>query len=476
MDGIRPPGPFMDTAAAGSVPWSAWYADFELYATTIGWSQWDEARQRALLLHCLGQEGRRRYRVAEAAAVPAAVPAAEPAAEPQDAPLSGDTGTGTDSGTDSRVQVKSEDGGMAQCLSLLQHLFDKPRDIMSERVKFRRLRQKTGESTASFITTLREQSRYCAFGALEDEMIRDQFVEGCTSDHLRNRLCAEDHLTLQRLESIAMADDRAVERRRLFGGDDGGQPSRAAAATEPLEVAYTARDKTPAQRPPVDKTKGKFCYACGRRGHVSTDDWCPAKGQKCRRCGTVGHFAVRCPQKPAKEVRAVEPDVVEVLAVNQNDSALQFNVRLDGNWVTMLVDTGAAVSIIPRQLYETALSHRPLLPTTVNLRAYGGSQLVVTGVITASVETEDGRSCQGRLYVVDGGTPLLGRDLQKSLCISTWHGSTVYEVDRQPGRSSDVEAGNDQDSATQRCSCSRTGVRCRRPLEGARLSCFTDDQ
>ncbi|KAF0300427.1 hypothetical protein FJT64_027083 [Amphibalanus amphitrite] len=194
MDGIRPPGPFMDTAAAGSVPWSAWYADFELYATTIGWSQWDEARQRALLLHCLGQEGRRRYRVAEAAAVPAA--------EPQDAPL----------------------------------------------------------------------------------------------------------------------------------------------------------------------------------------------------------------------------------PVNQNDSALQFNVRLDGNWVTMLVDTGAAVSIIPRQLYETALSHRPLLPTTVNLRAYGGSQLVVTGVITASVETEDGRSCQGRLYVVDGGTPLLGRDLQKSLCISTWHGSTVYEM------------------------------------------------
>ncbi|KAF0297636.1 hypothetical protein FJT64_004848 [Amphibalanus amphitrite] len=148
---------------------------------------------------------------------------------------------------------------------------------------------------------------------------------------------------------------------------------------------------------------------------------------------------------------------VEAITINQNDSALQFNVRLDGNWVTMLVDTGAAVSIIPRQLYETALSHRPLLPTTVNLRAYGGSQLVVTGVITASVETEDGRSCQGRLYVVDGGTPLLGRDLQKSLCISTWHGSAVYEVDRQPGRSSDVEAGSDQDSATQSTVQATTG-------------------
>ena len=68
--------------------------------------------------------------------------------------------------------MKSEEGLMAKCLALLQHLFDKPRDAMSERVKFRRLRQGAGESIASFMTKLREQSRYCAFGPLEDEMIR----------------------------------------------------------------------------------------------------------------------------------------------------------------------------------------------------------------------------------------------------------------------------------------------------------------
>ena len=68
MEGIRPPGPFLATAATASIPWSAWYADFELYATAIGWSQWDPARQQALLLHCLGQEGRRRCRVAAEAA------------------------------------------------------------------------------------------------------------------------------------------------------------------------------------------------------------------------------------------------------------------------------------------------------------------------------------------------------------------------------------------------------------------------
>ncbi|KAF0293074.1 hypothetical protein FJT64_009045 [Amphibalanus amphitrite] len=159
-------------------------------------------------------------------------------------------------------------------------------------------------------------------------------------------------------------------------------------------------------------------------------------GQEGRRRYRVAEAAAVPAAVPAAEPQdAPLPGDTGTGTDSGTDSRVQFNVRLDGNWVTMLVDTGAAVSIIPRQLYETALSHRPLLPTTVNLRAYGGSQLVVTGVITASVETEDGRSCQGRLYVVDGGTPLLGRDLQKSLCISTWHGSTVYEVDRQPGRS-----------------------------------------
>ena len=386
MDGIRPPAPFLDTAATASVPWSAWYADFELYAMAIGWSQWDEARQRALLLHCLGQEGRRRYRVAEEAAATAP--------EHRDTtPETDETETETDSGSKPAMQVKSEEGLMAKCLSLLHHLFDKPRDAMSERVKFRRLRQKAGESVASFMTNLREQSRYCAFGPLEDEMIRDQFVEGCASDHLRDRLCAKDELTLQRLESIALKEDRAVERQRLMGGGEHRQPgpSLLTVDPEPLEVAYTARGKT-ARRPVGDKMKDKLCcFACGRRGHVATDDWCPARGQKCRKCGALGHFAVRCNQESIRAVTADESDIVNILAVHHNDSTLRLKVKLGDCWMPMLVDTGAAVSIIPRHVYNNELSHMPLQPTTANLQAYGGSRLAVAGVITATVETEDGR-------------------------------------------------------------------------------------
>ena len=312
MEGIRPPGPFLATAATASIPWSAWYADFELYATAIGWSQWDSARQQALLLHCLGQEGRRRYRVAAEAATAAQH---RVTAHPPGAEVSGAGGPGT------APQVKPESQGnvMSDCLALLQQLFEKPRDVMSERIKFRRCRQQPGESVTVFLTNLREQSRHCAFGNLEDEMIRDQFVEECVSGRLRDRLCVEDQLTLPRLESLALAEDRAVDRQRLFGG--GGGASRrdrpASPAAPPVEVALAARKTSSA--PVGQHTKGKSCYACGRWGHVSTDDGCPAKGQKCRKCGAVGHFAVKCLSKVKSVGAVVEADAVHILAVNQTD-------------------------------------------------------------------------------------------------------------------------------------------------------------
>ncbi|XP_043239605.1 uncharacterized protein LOC122390579 [Amphibalanus amphitrite] len=436
MEGIRPPGPFLATAATASIPWSAWYADFELYATAIGWSQWDPARQQALLLHCLGQEGRRRYRVAAEAAT--AAQHRVTACPPATTEVSGTSEPGA-SGTETAPQVKRESQGnvMSDCLSLLQQLFEKPRDVMSERIKFRRCRQKPGETVTVFLTNLREQSRHCAFGALEDEMIRDQFVEGCVSSRLRDRLCVEDQLTLQRLESIALAEDRAVDRQRLFG--EGGGASRrdhpASPVSPPVEVALATRKTSSA--PVGQHTKGKSCYACGRLGHVSTDDDCPAKGKKCRKCGAVGHFAVRCRSK-VKPVRSVdENDAVHILAVTQNDCALKMKVKIAGCWMNMLVDTGAAVSIVPRQVYEQQLTHVPLQPTTSRLQAFGGSRLAVAGVIAVTVETEDGRSCQSSLYVTDGSTALLGRDLQRSLHISVKDGSVVCAVADAAPRSVD---------------------------------------
>ena len=172
--------------------WSAWKSDFEVYAVAIGWSDWGEQRRQALLLHCVGQEARRLFR----AECPSGTP--------------GQGGT----------QPKPE-GNVPQTslvddtIAVLARLFEKKADVITERMLFRKCVQ--GQATVrTFLANLRECSQRCAFGTLEDEMIRDQFLEGCSSSRLRERLCREDDLTLPRLEAIALAEDQALERQQTM--------------------------------------------------------------------------------------------------------------------------------------------------------------------------------------------------------------------------------------------------------------------
>ncbi|KAF0311932.1 hypothetical protein FJT64_017283 [Amphibalanus amphitrite] len=88
----------------------------------------------------------------------------------------------------------------------------------------------------------------------------------------------------------------------------------------------------------------------------------------------------------------------------------------------------------------------PRNPTTSRLQAFGGSRLAVAGVIAVTVETEDGRSCQSSLYVADGSTALLGRDLQRSLHISVKDGSVVCAV-------ADAAPSTSRAASTQQTAC-----------------------
>jgi hypothetical protein len=53
----------------------------------------------------------------------------------------------------------------------------------------------------------------------------------------------------------------------------------------------------------------------------------------------------------------------------------QANIRVNNENIVMEIDTGAAVSIIPQELYETKLSHLPLSKSKVVLKTYSGERL-----------------------------------------------------------------------------------------------------
>ena len=75
----------------------------------------------------------------------------------------------------------------------------------------------------------------------------------------------------------------------------------------------------------------------------------------------------------------------------------------------MELDTGSSVSIIPRNIYESACKHIELKATKVKLRTYGDEVITPMGVVTANV-SYNGQCCEAPMYIVDGPrVPLFGR-------------------------------------------------------------------
>ena len=55
------PPPFLPTPGDPAIPWVQWQPLFQNFLLAVGGEDFSEARQRALLLHCLGTEGQRVY-------------------------------------------------------------------------------------------------------------------------------------------------------------------------------------------------------------------------------------------------------------------------------------------------------------------------------------------------------------------------------------------------------------------------------
>ena len=80
-------------------------------------------------------------------------------------------------------------------------------------------------------------------------------------------------------------------------------------------------------------------------------------------------------------------------------------------------DTGAAVSLISKELYDMQFCHLPLHHTNVVLKTYTGEMISPEGVITVAVKMNRQRA-KLTLYVVKGALPpLFGREWLRKIRI-----------------------------------------------------------
>ena len=271
MAGLKQPDSFLDKPGPITMPWKTWVAQFENYLVASGGTNYPVARKKALLLHCLGKEGQRVF---------------------QNLPDHDNPPAGA-----------SE---YDKALLVLEKHFGPKINVVAERYKFRQRTQRPGETAQDYVAALRELAVTCNFGAMRDEMIRDQIVEKTISDKIREKLFMEENLTLARAIQVATRIEEAMEGAKAVTASASLAPTpddKNVNAVQKYKKKYKPTGTGSTKNKTADGTKQKqYCYRCGSSKHKANYDQCPALGQICNTCKRKDHFAKVCTQWLINEV------------------------------------------------------------------------------------------------------------------------------------------------------------------------------
>ncbi|UYV67917.1 K02A2.6-like [Cordylochernes scorpioides] len=139
------------------------------------------------------------------------------------------------------------------------------------RMKFNDRRQLQGETIAVYISALRALAKDCAYGSMEDELIRDRFIVGTKIKQLRDRLLVETtDLNLDQVVQLATQYEKAQEDNKMFDNT----PEWI------YKIAANDRRTEPNLRERKKISTNFKCLRCGGKHKAKS----PAKDVKCHQC------------------------------------------------------------------------------------------------------------------------------------------------------------------------------------------------
>lgn len=226
----------------------------------------------------------------------------------------------------------------------LETLYVAPKNEIFARHILATRKQQSGETLDEYLNALKLLAKDCQFKAVtalqyRQEMIRDAFINGIQTQHIRQRLLENEALTLE----TAFTQARSLELAQKSSESYNSYPLNSAHIETPLQVnaGYVKSDSK--------------CFFCGGSRHNRQQ--CPAREAVCNSCGKSGHYAKVCKStKPANLTSAsttasMYPTLATTLAASPS-SLQQTVVKISVNDFSAdaLIDTGSSDSFICKQL------------------------------------------------------------------------------------------------------------------------------
>lgn len=422
--GITPPPPFLSTPGKPNVPWTHWRQLFCNFLGASGAEEFTSKRKQQILLHCLGIEGLRIYNSLPEVVTPLAI---EASATPS---TTAATGTASPAPDEYRTALRALDAYFATTVN-----------VVTERHNFRRRTQLPGESIDDFVLALRELAASCNFDAQLEDNLRDQFVQGVSSQQIRGRLLLDGSaLTFSRAVDIAKHCQRVSDEAQSFAH---GEVVQAIGNTPTSKNRGRQGKRQTPQSHHSRNSNGKngvqrlHCYRCGSTQHLANASNCPARQKRCNGCGKIGHYASVCRaanmSTKVQELSTESDEVLNVVEPSRKEQGLFVEARLEAVPVKFLIETGSSVSILQEELFRRHFAHRfTLVPPPTALVDYSRRKINVKGCFEAVVNYEDKQHAV-HFFVVPRGTTLLGLDAIQGLSIHIEGGTlSCYETSCAP--------------------------------------------
>ena len=304
------------------------------------------------------------------------------------------------------------------------------RNITVIRYNFNTRNQRPSEGFESYYDELRNTVKDCEFGSLEENLLRDRLVCGIIDEIVTEKLLQVEDLTLEKCVNMCKLFESSAKQLRTLGSS---QPEPDVHALRKMKLSSkTGQRHTSGKQALVEKqtrqklTSNNPCDYCSYK-HVKGK--CPAFGKFCKACGQRGHFykAKKC--KLAKnDVNQVELEEVQddelvedyffvgtLTNENSNSSCWKETLNVEGHPISFKLDTVAETDILSTELFRSLNSGKKLQDTKVKLRSYSGKIIIPQGQATLIVVTSQGLTKHLTFQVVDGKIPILGRDSCVSL-------------------------------------------------------------